>query len=220
MIVERTRKRSLGAMGLSLALAVCYPMVSGAQTEKTGSPTSSVYSNPRAPSNDPRIGLKAGYQDAGEAAFGMEHLATLPKPPGFAPGDTAGPPPPPPPAPGTNAAEGRGGRAGGAAPNQYGSTNSDLAFSGNHLFVGNYNGINFYDIDNPKMIKLRTSLICPGGQGDVSVYGHLLFMSAEAVNGRIDCGTQGIPLPAGYVPPPPPPPPPAEAGAAPGGAPP
>ena len=89
----------------------------------------------------------------------------------------------------------------------YGSTNSDLAFSGNHLFVGNYNGINFYDIDNPAKIKLRTSLVCPGGQGDVSVYGHLLFMSAEAANGRIDCGTQGIPLPAGYVPPPPPPPP-------------
>ena len=89
---------------------------------------------------------------------------------------------------------------------QYGSTNSDLAFSGNHLFVGNYNGINFYDIDNPAKIKLRTSLVCPGGQGDVSVYGHLLFMSAEAMNGRLDCGTQGIPLPAGYVPPPPPPP--------------
>jgi hypothetical protein len=88
---------------------------------------------------------------------------------------------------------------------QYGSTNSDLAFSGNHLFVGNYNGINFYDIDNPQQIKLRTSIICPGGQGDVSVYGHLLFMSAEAMNGRIDCGTQGIPLPPGYTPPPPPP---------------
>jgi hypothetical protein len=88
---------------------------------------------------------------------------------------------------------------------QYGSTNSDLAFSGNHLFVGNYNGINFYDIDSPAKTKLRTSIVCPGGQGDVSVYGHLLFMSAEAMNGRLDCGTQGVPLPAGYTPPPPPP---------------
>ena len=43
------------------------------------------------------------------------------------------------------------------------------------------------------------------------MYGHLLFMSAEAVNGRIDCGTQGIPLPPGYTPPPPPPAPPASA---------
>jgi hypothetical protein len=60
-------------------------------------------------------------------------------------------------------------------------------------------------------------MVCPGGQGDVSVYGHLLFMSAEAMNGRLDCGTQGNPPPPGYTPPPPPPPPPtAEAGAAPG----
>ena len=87
-----------------------------------------------------------------------------------------------------------------------------LAFSGNHLFVGNYNGINTYDIDNPAKAKLRMSLMCPGGQGDVSVYGHLLFMSAEAVNGRTDCGTQGIPLPAGYVLPPVPPPAPAKPG--------
>ena len=99
-----------------------------------------------------------------------------------------------------------------------GSTNSDLAFSGNHVFVGNYNGIAFYDIDNPGKTKLRASLMCPGGQGDVSVYGHLLLMSAEAMNGRTDCGTQGIPLPPGYTPPPPPPPPPAQADAAAGGA--
>jgi hypothetical protein len=152
--------------------------------------------NPRASSDDPRIGLKAGLYDAGEAAFGLERLASLPKPPGFAPV----PPDPNVPAPKEGTPEARA-----AAAAAYGSTNSDLAFSGNHLFVGNYNGINFYDIDNPKQIKLRTSLLCPGGQGDVSVYGHLLFMSAEAANGRIDCGTQGIPLPAGYVPPPPPP---------------
>jgi hypothetical protein len=114
--------------------------------------------------------------------------------------------PPPPPAEGES-------HLPSAAPGQYGSTNSDLAFSGNHLFVGNYNGINTYDIDNPSKAKLRSSLMCPGGQGDVSIYGHLMFMSAEAVNGRIDCGTQGVPVPAGYVPPPnPPPPPPAAPG--------
>ena len=97
-----------------------------------------------------------------------------------------------------------GGRGRGPTINT-GSVNSDLAFSGNHLFVGNYNGINFYDIDNPAKIKLGTSLVCPGGQGDVSVYGHLLFMSAEAMNGRIDCGTQGIPCPPATSAPPPPP---------------
>lgn len=170
-----------------------------------------VSTNPRSGNEDPRVGLKGGLYDAGEAASGMERLASLSKPSGFAPGDvvvTPGPPPPPPP-PGEGADTGP--RPPLAAPNAYGSTNSDLAFSGNKLIVGNYNGINFYDIDNPSKVKIISSLMCPGGQGDVSIYGNLLFMSAEAMNGRIDCGTQGIPLPAGYVPPPPPPaePPPA-----------
>jgi hypothetical protein len=202
------------------------------QTKPPASPPpSTVYMNPRASSDDPRVGLKAGLYDAGEAAFGLERLVSLPKPPGFAPGNVIVPPPttppttPPTPAAATGSADAKQAAdhppAPAGPPNmyQYGSTNSDLAFSGNHLFVGNYNGINTYDIDNPKQVKLRTSLVCPGGQGDVSVYGHLLFMSAEAVNGRIDCGTQGIPLPAGYVPPPPPPPPTPAPGAAPGSAP-
>jgi hypothetical protein len=171
--------------------------------------------NPRAASDDPRVGLKAGLYDAGEAALGLQRIASLPKPPGFAPGNViTTPPPTPPPTPATATGSADAKQAADHAPtgpppmSQYGSVNSDLAFSGNHLFVGNYNGINTYDIDNPKEVKLRTSLVCPGGQGDVSVYGHLLFMSAEAMNGRIDCGTQGIPLPAGYVPPPAPPAPP------------
>ena len=158
-----------------------------------------VYSNPRAGADDPRIGLKPGLYDAGEAIFGLEKVASMPKPAGFAPDPNAPEPPPPPTPPG--------GRGRGPTLNT-GSTNSDLAFSGNHLFVGNYYGINFYDIDNPAQIKLGTSLVCPGGQGDVSVYGHLLFMSAEAMNGRIDCGTQGIPVPAATTPPPAPEPPP------------
>ncbi|MBY0503256.1 MAG: hypothetical protein K2X03_05080 [Bryobacteraceae bacterium] len=164
-----------------------------------------VSTNPRSGQDDPRVGLKAGLYDAGEAAFGLERLASLPKPSGFAPGDvvvTPGPAPAPPP----NDSPDPAARLPQAAPNAYGSTNSDLAFSGNHLIVGNYNGINLYDIDNPRKVKIITSLLCPGGQGDVSIYGNLLFMSAEAMNGRLDCGTGGIPLPAGYVPPPPPPP--------------
>jgi hypothetical protein len=38
---------------------------------------------------------------------------------------------------------------------------------------------------------LENAFVCPGGQGDVSVYGDLLFMSVEQTSGRIDCGTQG-----------------------------
>jgi hypothetical protein len=71
--------------------------------------------------------------------------------------------------------------------------NSDLAFSGTLVFVGNFNGFNTYDIETPKKAQLLTSVVCPGGQGDVSVYGHLLFMSVEETRGRIDCGTQGVP---------------------------
>ncbi|HJZ99513.1 MAG TPA: hypothetical protein VKE70_23545, partial [Candidatus Solibacter sp.] len=195
---------------LGAALFAALPVLCTAQQQPAATPLAnpnppSVYSNPRSASDDPRIGLKGGLYDAGEAAFGMEKVATLPKPTGFAPGSDATattPPPEPPPEQGLPA----GGRGAQQRPGiSYGSTNSDLAFSGHHLFVGNYNGINFYDIDSPAKIKLRTSILCPGGQGDVSVYKHLLFMSAEAMNGRLDCGVQGNPPPPGYVPPPPPP---------------
>jgi len=160
-----------------------------------------VYSNPRAGADDPRIGLKAGLYDAGEAIFGLQKVSGLPKPTGFAPDPNQPAVAPPEPPAGGMPAAGRGGR--GPTLNT-GSVNSDLAFSGNSLFVGNYNGINFYDIDSPMTMKHRLSIVCPGGQGDVSVYKNLLFMSAEAMNGRLDCGTQGIPLPANYTPPAPP----------------
>jgi len=195
----RERRSKIMRLLAPFALTAVFTFLCAGQTATA--PSSPVYTNPRAPSTDPRVGLKAGLYDAGEAASGLERLASLPKPPGFAPGNVVGEAPGPDikttAPPGDPAAKT-------ATPKKtslamYGSTNSDLAFSGNHLFVGNYNGINMYDIDNPKEVKLRTSLLCPGGQGDVSVYGHLLFMSDEAVNGRIDCGTQGIPLPAGYV---------------------
>jgi hypothetical protein len=216
------------AAALAFALSVTFPMLCAGQdqppnqqaaTQQPGGrqqpdPSKAlppkVYSNPRAGADDPRIGLKPGVHDAGEAIFGLQKLASIAKPPGFAAAPSQLPPPEAPAA--QNPAEGgNGGRAGRGPTIDTGSVNSDLAFSGNHLFVGNYNGINFYDVDNPAQIKLQTSLVCPGGQGDVSVYRNLLFMSAEAMNGRIDCGTQGIPVPEGYTPPPPP------AGAAPGG---
>jgi hypothetical protein len=199
--------------GFAFAAALTLPALCTAQRGPQPDPTKalppSVYSNPRSGPDDPRIGLKPGLFDAGEAIFGLEKIASLQKPPGFAPDPNAPPPPPPPAPPAGAAAGGRGGRG---PTIDTGSVNSDLAFIGNHLFVGNYNGINFYDIDNPAKVKLGTSLVCPGGQGDVSVYGHLLFMSAEAMNGRIDCGTQGIPVPAEAAPPEPPAPTPAAAG--------
>jgi hypothetical protein len=68
-----------------------------------------------------------------------------------------------------------------------------MAFQGNHLFQGNFYGVSIYDISNPSNAALLTSMVCPGGQGDVSVYGNLLFMSVEMPNGRLDCGTEGFP---------------------------
>jgi len=72
------------------------------------------------------------------------------------------------------------------------STNSDLAFTGNLVFMGNYNGFNVYDVTDPRDPRERLSVLCPGNQGDISVFGNLLFKSVQAAAGRLDCGTEGI----------------------------
>ena len=71
-------------------------------------------------------------------------------------------------------------------------SNSDVAFRKADMFLGNFNGFNTYDIESPKKPRLLASVVCPGGQGDMSVHGNLLFMSVEQTRGRIDCGTQGV----------------------------
>lgn len=75
------------------------------------------------------------------------------------------------------------------------ATNSDLAFSGNHVYQGNYNGFLVWNIANPAKPHLTTWSHCPASQSDVSVFGNLLFVSAEGLTGRIDCGAQGVPEP-------------------------
>lgn len=147
--------------------------------------------------NDPRAKLKPGLFDAGETALGMKHLALLKKPDAFqlgsdnpddlkvqqtlgllGVGNTAQLP-----------------KAFQLVFAQLAFANSDFAFQGNHLFQGNFYGVNIYDISSPAQTKLLTSIVCPGGQGDVSVYKNLLFMSVEMPNGRLDCGVQGFPPP-------------------------
>jgi len=145
--------------------------------------------------NDPRVGLKPGLYDAGEAAMGMEHVTSLKKPDAFQLPSTQ------PDDPAVQKALSQLGVSNTAKmPKpmqlviaQLAFANSDFAFQGTHLFQGNFYGVNFYDISNPAKVSLITSLVCPGGQGDVSVYGKLLFMSVEMPNGRLDCGTQGFP---------------------------
>ena len=73
-----------------------------------------------------------------------------------------------------------------------GVTNSDLAFRDNFVFQGNYNGYTTWDISNPARPVLKKQFLCPASQSDVSVYGNLLFVSAEGLTGRVDCGTQGV----------------------------
>lgn len=73
-----------------------------------------------------------------------------------------------------------------------GITNSDLAFTGHYVIQGNYNGPVVWDISNPASPKLVVAYECPASQNDVSVYKHLMFLSAEAQNGRVDCKPGGV----------------------------
>lgn len=149
-----------------------------------------------ADASDPRAKLTPGLFDAGETAIGIKHLLLLKKPDAFQMGiDPESPKV-------SKALTALGVPA--AAHSQIPAAqkmafaglafaNSDLAFQGNYLFLGNFYGVNIYDISDPAKAKLVTSMLCPGGQGDVSVYKNLMFMSVEMPNGRLDCGEQGFP---------------------------
>ena len=118
-----------------------------------------------APSPDPRVGLRAGWMDAGEAAWNLDVVAKRQPSAAFinlsTPGDRR-------------------------------LINSDLAFTRNYVIQGNYSGYQVFDIANPANPTLVTAYVCPGSQGDVSVYRNLMFMSAEDQRGRNDCGMQGV----------------------------
>ncbi|HEX7118378.1 MAG TPA: hypothetical protein VF212_06300 [Longimicrobiales bacterium] len=78
------------------------------------------------------------------------------------------------------------------APDFVGVTNSDLAFTGNYVIQGNYNGFQVWDVSDPAQPELVVGYVCPASQSDVSVYKNLLFVSGEGYGGRLDCGTQGV----------------------------
>src|ERR671938_970177 len=144
---------------------------------------------------DPRAKLSPGMYDAGETAMGMKHLMLFKKPDAFQLGSDD---------PNNPKVEKTLGQLGVGDPSkmppplklviaQLAFANSDLAFQGTHLFQGNFYGVNIYDISDPAKTRLLTSMVCPGGRGDVSVYKNLLFMSVEMPNGRLDCSPQGFP---------------------------
>ena len=183
--------RPLATRFVTVAVVLFFVIVTGAAQER----------RPASPAGDPRVGLKAGLRDAGEAARNMELLAHVPKPEGFFdPKTPAGPPVPPelrtdPPEVDPRAAlEARRGQI------TLSFATSDLAFRESHVIVGNYHGFNVYDIENPRAPRRIASVVCPGGQGDVSIHGNLLFMSVEQTRGRLDCGVQGVTQPASSSP--------------------
>ena len=155
---------------------------------------------PKPSTTDPRANLKPGFRDAQVAAWNLDLVATLPKPDGFFdPSAPAGPisqPERPEGAEPERQPERDPDAAPAAAPPPgAGFTNSDLAFYGNHVGVGNYHGFNTYNIERADRPRLIASVVCPGGQGDVSIWGNLLFMSAQETRGRLDCGLQGVQAP-------------------------
>ncbi|MEM9667762.1 MAG: DUF305 domain-containing protein [Pseudomonadota bacterium] len=154
-------------------------------------------------SSDPRSSLTAGYENAGEAILNLEKIATLPRPAGFFdPNNPAGLQP----AKiaevdsdedGTNSADDTGDQSlEGTEWSERAAflsfSNTDMAFFENKMIAGNYHGFNIYDLDEDGGPTLVSSVVCPGGQGDVSIVGDLLIMSVEQLRGRVDCGLQGI----------------------------
>ena len=73
-----------------------------------------------------------------------------------------------------------------------GSWGTDLAFKDNYAIQGNYNGFIVWDISDPANPEVVVDYLCPASQSDVSIYGDLLFVSGEGLEGRLDCGTEGV----------------------------
>jgi hypothetical protein len=119
--------------------------------------------------DDPRNGLKAGYLDAGEAAKNMRLVSFTPKPAEF--------------------------------DSLRGLTfvNSDLAFRGNIVYQGNFAGFSIWDVSNPAKPQMLSVVPCITSQGDPSIYGNLLFISAEGGGNRNDCAKGGVQDPADHM---------------------
>ena len=149
---------------------------------------------------DARANLSPGFRDAGEAIMNMKLVSALPKPTGFFdPKNPIGLPP-------IIEAEAEDGEAPERGNDETANdgtewgerspllsfSNTDMAFFGDKMIAGNYHGYNIYSLADDGIPDLISSIVCPGGQGDVSVVGDLLIMSVEQTRGRVDCGRQGI----------------------------
>ena len=118
---------------------------------------------------DPRNGLKPGLHDAGIAISGMTLLSTTGK---AAPFDSI-----------------RG----------LTFVNSDLAFRGTNVVIGNFAGFTIYDVSNPSKPAQLAAVECITSQGDPSIVGNLLFISAEGGGNRKDCAKGGVKDPSEHM---------------------
>jgi uncharacterized protein (DUF305 family) len=148
-------------------------------------------------STDARAGLSPGFEDAGQAIMNMELVATLPKPPGFF--DPQNPAGLPLAKPVEDSDQSKEVDEQSIDDTEWGErspllsfSNTDMAFSGDKMVTGSYHGFNVYELQEDGLPELYSSIVCPGGQGDVSIVGDLLIMSVEQTRGRVDCGLEGI----------------------------
>ncbi|MBD60037.1 MAG: DUF305 domain-containing protein [Citromicrobium sp.] len=169
-------------------------------------------------SADPRATLSPGFRDAGEAISNLRLVTAMPKPTGFF--DPANPAqlqprivdeeeeseeaeedegeeeavladatrPDPREADEDEESKDRFGQRGSLLS----FANTDMAFSGDLLVAGNYHGWNAYRLGEDGVPTLVSSVVCPGGQGDVSIVGDILIMSVQDSRARVDCGLQGV----------------------------
>ncbi len=158
-------------------------------------------------SSDPRAGLTPGLDDAGQALRNLELVASLPRPPGFF--DPRNPAELPPKRPKENTDEPTAEEETDASARDdedpekeedeeyeraplLSFSNTDMAFAGDVMVAGSYHGFNVYRLDDGGLPQLLSSVVCPGGQGDVSIVGDLLITSVEQTRGRLDCGLEGV----------------------------
>ena len=119
--------------------------------------------------DDPRDNLKPGLYDAGVATKGMKLVSFSKKPVQF--DSVAG----------------------------LRFINSDLAFKNNIVVQGNFAGFTVWDVKNPAKPQMLSVVPCITAQGDPSIVGNLLFISAEGGGNRKDCGSQGVQDPADHM---------------------
>ena len=119
--------------------------------------------------NDPRNGLKPGMYDAGTAAQGMRLVSFSRKPAEF--------------------------------DSVRGLTfiNSDVAFRDHYVYQGNFAGFTIWDVKNPDKPEMVAVVPCITSQGDPSIVGNLLFISAEGGGNRNDCAKGGVKDPSEHM---------------------